>query len=354
MYNHRSKTVTQQDIARRLNLTKVSVSKALRDHPDISQATKDLVKATALEMGYTPNILARNLAEGRSRTIGVVVPKIAHNFFSTIIESIYDVAYEQGYDVILTVSQENHENEIKHLQTLLSMRVDGILLSVSKQSRNAQIFEMIRNKNVPLVFFDRELPGLGFSSVTCDDEGGAYMATQHLLEKGHKQIAHIAGYSTTNIGAKRLQGYTRAMSKAGIKVSPDWIVEGGFSEQDGYDGFRAIASKGSLPDAIFAVTYPVALGVQNAAREQGVNVPRDLDIICFGSNEVAQFVNLNISYIHQPAEDLGRQAANILFQEMQFPDIAEEKHVILDTELIPCDTCQDLKNKPLKNGRNQR
>ena len=356
MYNHRSKTVTQKDIAARLNLSKVSISKALRDHPDISQVTKDLVKSAALEMGYTPNVLARNLAEGRSRTIGVVVPKIAHNFFSTSIESIYDVAYERGYDVILTVSQENHENEIKHLQTLLSMRVDGILISVSEQSKKAKIFDMIRDKNVPLVFFDREVAGLGFSSVTCDDEGGAYLATQHLFERGYKRIAHIAGYSTMNIGAKRLKGYRRAMSDAGIQVSPNWVAEGGFSEKDGYAGFKKIASRGPLPEAIFTVTYPVALGVQAAAKEMGLNVPGDIDVICFGSNEVSQFVNLNISYIHQPAEELGRQAANILFQEMQNPDAPQVQRLVLDTELVPCDSCSDLTQdgkKEMKTGETE-
>lgn len=335
------KAVTLQDIATELNISKVSVSKALRDHPDISVETKQLVRETAQKMGYLPNAIARNLSSRESRTIGLVVPKIAHHFFASAIESIYQTAFENNYEIIMTVSQENVENEIIHIQTLLSMRVDGLLISVTEQTKDNAIFEIVKERGIPLVFFDRIIDGLGFSTVATDDEEGAYAAILEVIRAGYQKIAHLAGYDYTSIGHNRSVGYKRAMAENNLPIPDNWVVESGFSEDEGYKGFLKIFRSGKLPEVIFTVTYPVALGVLLAAQETGLSVPDDLQIISFGGSIYNRFVTPSITYIDQPSEEMGRKAVELLLYEIKNRETREEQHLIIPTELVLCDTCKN-------------
>ncbi|MFC1484235.1 LacI family DNA-binding transcriptional regulator [Candidatus Neomarinimicrobiota bacterium] len=326
--------ITLQDIADELQISKASVSKALRDHPDISPETKQAVNETAQRLDYLPNIMARNLSARQSNTIGVVVPKIAHNFFATIIEAIYETAYKNRYEIILTVSQEEPENEIKQIQTLLSMRVDGLLVSVSEHTKDKSIFRMVKQLNVPCVFFDRSLSGLGFSRVCTDDELGARQATEHLISKGYSKIAHFAGYPHTNIGRDRLDGFTKTLAAHGLSAKDDWIIEGGFSEEDGYNGFKMLTKSPVLPEAIFAVTYPVALGIYAAASEHGIKIPDDIDIVCFGASSFQRFFSPSITFVRQPTEELGRRAMELLLEEIRGPESSHPQLISLPTELV--------------------
>lgn len=334
------KTITLKDIAEELQISKVSVSKALRDHPDIGSETKQLVKETAARLGYVPNYIARNLSSRHSNTIGLVVPKIAHHFFASAIETIYQTAFENDYEIIMTVSQESVENELIHLQTLLSMQVEGLLISVTEQTKDTAIFEMVKKQNIPLVFFDRVMDGLGFSTVTADDEQGTYNAITEIINTGYSKIAHLAGYAYTNIGYKRKNGFLRAMKDNHLEVRADWIVETGFAEEDGYKGFMKLFRSGELPEVIYTVTYPVALGVILAAQEAGISIPRDSQIVSFGGSIYNRFVAPSISYIEQPSEDIGRKAVDLLLNEIKNPEMREEKHIVVPTELVICDTCK--------------
>ena len=330
--------VTLRDIAKELNVSKVTVSKALRDHPDIGDTTKTKVKKAAEEMGYLPNFMARNLSSNSSKTIGLVVPKIAHHFFASTIEAIYQTAYDNNYEVLLTVSQENEEHEIKHIQTLLSMRVDGLLVSVTEETKNMAVFEMVRKSGVPLVFFDRVVDGLGFSKVISDDEGGSFDAICELIESGYEKIAHLAGYQSTSIGKKRLVGYRNAMKKYAIPIPDEYVIEGGFGESDGYRGFNHLMDSSELPEVIFAVTYPVALGVISAARENGINVPEDMDLICFGGSEYNRFITPSLTYIDQPTTKIGNKATELLLQEIENPE-ETGREIVIPTNLVKRDTC---------------
>jgi len=334
------KSITLKDIADELQLSKVSVSKALRDHPDIGLETKQLVRETAERLGYVPNYIARNLSSRKSKTIGLVVPKIAHHFFASAIETIYQTAFENNYEIIMTVSQENVENELIHLQTLLSMRVEGLLISVTEQTKDKSIFETVKNRGIPLVFFDRVIEGLGFSTVTADDEAGTCEAITEIIESGYTKIAHLAGYGYTNIGKKRLNGFQKAMKDKNLEIRDSWIVETGFAEGDGYKGFMKLFRSGELPEVIFTVTYPVALGVILGAQEAGISIPKDLQIVSFGGSIYNRFVTPSISYIDQPSEDIGRKAVELLLDEIKNPEMREEKHIVVPTELVICDTCK--------------
>ena len=221
---NRKPHVTLSDIAKQLNVSKVTVSKALRGHPDISRETTKLVKKVAEELGYTPNFAARNLSSRKSNTIGVVVPKIAHFFFSSLIESIYDQAFYNNFDIALTVSQENVERERKHIETLMAMRVDGLIISITQQTKDKTIFEKVVSRDVPLVFMDRVMPVDGTSQVTVDDKGGAIKAIELAIDNGYTKIAHIGGFTEINIGRRRYEGYVEAMKRRGLEIDPDWVV----------------------------------------------------------------------------------------------------------------------------------
>ncbi len=335
----RSKQITLNDIASKLNVSSVTVSKALRGHPDISKETTKLVKQTAAELGYSPNFMARNLSSRKSNMIGLVVPKIAHHFFSSLIENVYACAFENNYEIILTVSQEDAELEKKHIQTLLSMRVDGIIISISQSTKDFEIFKKIMEREVPIVFMDR-IPNLpGCNTVTVDDRGGAYNVINHAINLGYKKIAHFAGKSSTNIGIERIFGFKQAMNDHGLEVNPGWIIEGEFGERHGYDSFMKLYKEKNLPDLIFAVTYPVALGIYMAAREVGVKIPADIDVVCFGNSQVQSFLSPPLSCVNQPTDQLAYRSMELLMERIDDKEINETKHIVLDTNLILRGTC---------------
>ncbi|MBN1153903.1 LacI family DNA-binding transcriptional regulator [candidate division KSB1 bacterium] len=334
------KQTTLADIARRLNLSKVSVSKALRDHPDIAEQTKLRVKQVAAEMGYTPNFYARNLSSNKSNTIGLVVPKIAHSFFAEVIEAIYDVANENEYDVILTVSREDEQLEQHNIYRLLSMRVDGLLISVSQHIEDISIFNTIKSKNVPLVFFDRMIEGLTFSSVTVNDRKGAYDATEFAIKAGYSRIAHFAGYGNTNIGSERLNGYLDALHAYRIPVRSEWIIEGGYDEVHGYQGLMALADSADMPEIIFAASYPVALGIYDAAAKLRLRIPDDIDVICFGDSPVNKYIKPALTCVDQPVRELGTKAMELLIEEIERPDSRGGKHIVLDAPIKIRETCR--------------
>ena len=325
--------ITLQHIADKLKVSKVTVSKALRDHPDISEERSELIKKTAHKMGYYPNIAARNLSSKKTNTIGVIVPIISNFFMAHVIEAIYDAAFNSGYEIILAVSQESSERERKHLETLLSMRVDGILISVSEHTQNMNLFEDIKRRGIPMVFFDRTVNESEFSSVTSNNVEGAFKIVEHAIRKGYKKIGHIAGWDDTNIGRDRYAGFKKAMNKYKIPINRQFIVKGGFGRKDGYAGFSKLLEKNALPELIFAVTYPVALGIYDAIEESGLKIPGDIDLMCFGNSDINEYLKPSISCVDLNPGTLGEQAFNLLLSSIDSRN-KSVKSVKIDTELI--------------------
>ena len=340
-----NKSIRLSDIAKKLNVSTVTISKGLRDHPDISKDTKKLIRAAAAEMGYTPNFMARNLSARKSNTIGVVVPKIAHFFFGSIIESIYDIAFKEKYEIILTVSRENEEREREHIQTLLSMRVDGIIISISQETKDYSIFKTVKDRGVPIVFIDRipQIPDI--DTVFVDDRGGAFKAVEQAIKLGYRRIAHFAGYSEINIGRERYLGFEDAMKKYNIPINPDWICHGGFGEEYGYNSFMKLYKENNLPDLIFTVTYPVALGIYMAASEVKLNIPGDIDLICFGDAKIQKFLSPPLSCVTQATEVMAEKSMETLLQKIDNPDDKTSRQIKIPTELILRGTCINLNKK---------
>ena len=331
--NKTYRPIKLEDLAKKLKVSKVTISKALRDHPDISAATTAKVKELADKLGYMPNIMAKNLSSRKSNTIGLVIPKIAHFFFASVIESIYNTAFENNYEIVLTVSSEQSERERKHILSLLSMRVDGLLISVTQETRDISIFERVSNQGVPLVFIDRVPDISGISSVTVNDLDGAYSAVDYAVKKGYTKIAHIGGFHNINIGRARYEGFLKAMRFNRIPINQNWIIEGGFGEEDGYNGFKKIYEKKNVPNYIFAATYPIALGMYAAANEYGLSIPEDIEVTCFGRNTFNRFIPTIFNFVDQPTTELGNEAVKLMIEQINNPD-APHKNIVLNTELI--------------------
>lgn len=326
------KNVRLVDIAERLDLTKVSVSKALRDHPDISDQTRKKVKEVAREMGYRPNLLARSLTSRKSQTIGVIIPKMASYFFAPVIEGIYNSANKSNYEVILGISLEDEKLEKKHIESMLNMRVDGLLVSITEQTKDPERFEIVRDMGINLVFFDRGFLNTGFSYIKVEDRKSAKNGVKHLIDKGYKNIAHLAGYDSVEIGRERKAGYLEALKQESMNSLNSTVVEGGYSERSGYEGFEKLLNHHGKPDALFAVTYPVALGALEYMNEHGMN-PKDIPILAFGGSEFNKHLVCPFICIEQPTYELGKKAFSQIEKEMNSESRSNPEVIELAAEL---------------------
>ena len=304
--------IRQTDIARELQVSRVTVSKALRNHPDISAEMKNKVIAAAKKMGYFPNLIATQLNSRRSYTIGIVVPDLENSFFSYVIDSMIDYATENDYRVILTVSREKENVELRNIENLIGMRVDGLLVCNSQETRNMQIYSQIKKMKIPLVFFDRVAVDLDFPVVVFDDFSGAISALDRVIEAGFSKIACFSGYQSISIGRERFNGYTESLMKHKIELRKDWIIEGGYELKDGQSSFMKLKEHGDLPEIIFAVNDRVALGAYMAAGESGIKIPSDIGIMGFGFSETTDFFNPPLAVINQDPRKMGRLSAQKL------------------------------------------
>jgi LacI family transcriptional regulator len=331
--------VTQAQIAEKLNLSTVTVSKALRNHPDISPETIQRVKQLADSLGYMPDLIARALSSRRSSIIGVVVPEIDHTFFSMVMKGIYSAAQENHFQIVLTVSQEDDRREIENLHTLIAMRVDGILISISQNTKDTAIFDVIKRKRIPLTFFDRCIPDPYFSRVVVDDRRGAARAMEYVLGQGYKRIAHLAGPPDISIAEERCAGYVDALNASGIPVKKEWIVTCGFSQEDGYKGFKRLIESGDLPEAVFTANDPLAIGVYDAAKEFGMRIPEDIGVIGFSDNIISRYLSPSLTTVRQPAEAIGKTGVHVLLEEIQRPEERKVRQIEIPTQLMVRDSC---------------
>ncbi len=309
--------ITQQDIADRLHVSRITVSKALRDHPDISAEMKEKVRKVVEDLGYSPNLIAKQLTLQKTFTLGIVIPDLENSFFAYLVDSIVDAAAERDYHIILTVSREKEASERNNIMNLIGMRVDGLLVCVSQQTSDQKIFEYARKVKIPLVFFDRAIKGMGFSYVAFEDRAGTIDALNQLISRGYVNIAHFAGYSNTSIGNERCSGYKEALANNGIPVREDWIIEGGYEINDGIKAFEKLYAARKLPEIILAVNDRVALGAYKAIRKTGMRIPEDIGVVGFGFNESAHLFSPTLSVINQDPIKMGKIAANLLIDEIQ-------------------------------------
>ncbi|QDO92618.1 LacI family transcriptional regulator [Formosa sediminum] len=331
-----SDKATIYDIAKKLNISAATVSRALNDHPKTSIKTKIRVQETALELGYEQNKLALALKSGRSNNIGVIVPRIDINFFGSIIRGIEDELYPKGYHIIICQTHDNEEKEIQNINALLNAQVDGIITSITKNTKSTTIFDRILEKNTPLIFVDRKLNLKGASSVTLNDFKGAYMATQHLIEQGCKRILHLTvlGHKSVEIYKHRLDGYTQALLDNNIPFDKNLIIE---TENDLEGGKKAglkIMKFNESPDGIFSSSDFMLLGAIKEIKSHGVNIPEDIAVIGFSNEPFTKFMENPISSVDQCALDMGKLAARVFLEQINAPQLIKiEKNVVLAPKL---------------------
>ena len=336
---NRSKNITLKEIADKVGVSKVTVSKALRDHSDISVSKKELIKKQALKMGYIPNMAARNLSSNKTKTIGLIVPKIAHSFFATIIESVYKHAIAKGYEVILTSSQEDEKLEQKHIITMLSMKVDGILISLARDTKDKNVFDIVDNHGVKLVQFDRTL-NTNHSRVVFDDLDGSKEAIAKAIKIGYKNFAFVGGNHKSHIGKERLAVVKKSLKNAGINLESNFVIPGGFTEDDGYNAITKFHKEGNLPEIIFAVTFPVALGVLRGANELGLKIPKEIDIVSFGDSSYNSYISPKISSVYQDVEEMAMLSVKKLIEEIECKENINYKTIKLKSFFLQKDTCR--------------
>lgn len=328
----RHSTIT--DIAKKLGISASTVSRALNDHPDISAETKKKVKKVAKELNYRPNPIAQSLKSNRTSTIGVIVPEIKHDFFSSAISGIEQVAYNSGYTIILCQSNESFEREVVNTNLLMYHRVAGLIVSISQNTKQSDHFKDVLEKGIPLVFFDRTCEDIDTFKVVIDDKKSAFNAVSYLIKKGYKKIAHFAGPTGLDICKKRMSGYIDALKENGINVDQNLIKYGGLHEQDGYNSMNSLLEKNIIPDAIFAVNDPVAIGAFQRIKESGLKIPDDIAIVGFSNNKITSLVDPPLTTVNQPSFEMGKKAAEILIDIIENKNLPDEKEIILNAELI--------------------
>lgn len=307
--------VTIKDIALKLGLSVSTVSRALSDHPDISNRTKKLVKELADLLGYKPNQIALNLRNRTTKTLGLVIPEIRHLYFSTVISGVEEIAYKKNYSVSICQSNESYKREFLNIQNLLSNRVDGLLVSLSKETTDISHLRKIIENDIPLVLFDRVTEELNIDIVCNDDYNGAFLAVEHLLKKGCRRIAIFTMSDNISIGRNRLNGYKKALNNYNISIDDNLI----FNCDTYLESLKIapeILKRSDRPDGIFAVNDMTAIGVMMSAKSLGIKIPEELKIIGFENCISAGITSPGLTSVDQFGYDIGREAAKLLFDRI--------------------------------------
>lgn len=348
-----TKKTTIYDIAKVLNITAASVSRALNNNPKISESTRKLVLETAAKMNYKQNKLALALRSGKSYNVGVIVPRIDSNFFASIIRGIEEELYARKYNVIICQTHEDEKREFENINTLLNAQVDGILMSVSNvasenDSENDRIIKRVIEKKVPLVFFDRKKNIDGVSSVTINDYEVSYLATKHLISQGCSRIAHFKGNQALEIFANRLRGYKQALLDSGIAFDENYVVQTKSSVEAGALAVKSLMELKNPPDAIFSSSDFAALGAIQELKAAGFRIPEDFCVVGFGNEPFTNFMELPMSTVDQVPLEMGKMTAKVFLEHIDNTGNSKiEKKVVLTSELNIRKSSLRTENMPL-------
>ena len=321
-------------LAEALSLSTSTVSRAFRDNSDISAATKERILAKAKELDYQPNHYASNLREQKSKTIAVIVPELGNNYFSLAIQGIESVANEKGYHILVYSTNDQFEKEVSFIKHLHNGRADGIIMSVSGEANDHNYLNEISKKRLPLVFFDRVYEDIVTPRVITNDYESSFSATKHLIQQGCKRIAYLAVNKTLSIGKTRMQGYIDALKKFKIPFQDELIIDCTNNYKENIDLLKQ-AFTDLKPDGVFTSVERLAFATYYACYDINLSIPKDLKVIGFSSLEIAPLLNPALSTITQPAADLGKTAAELLFKMLENPsDVHPNSEVILKSKLI--------------------
>ena len=328
-------SVDLKKLAQLLNLSISTVSKALRDSYDISKETKERVIALANELNYQPNPHASSLRKLKSKTIAVIIPEIANNYFTLAINGIESVAQEKGYHVLIYLSHEDATKEASFIRHLHNGRVDGLLISLSGTTTDYSYLEELQEKGLPIVFFDRVYEHLNTTCVTTDDYESAYKGTQHLITQGCRRIAHLTISQSLSIGNKRMRGYLHALNDNNMKVDESMIIHCTNDDEKDLNQLQKLFDRKNRPDGIFAAVERHAMLGYEVCNRLKLSIPKDVKVISFSNLQTADYLNPSLTTITQPAFDIGKEAASILFRAVEKKMFQlKSENIVFRSELI--------------------
>jgi len=325
---------TLYDIAKDLKVSVVTVSKVLRNQGRISTRTRDRVLKRAKELDYRPNLVARSLVTRRTYTIGLLLPDFTHPFFAEIAKAIAETVRPRGYHVIISYFEEDPALERIEADSLLSRRVDGLILASSQLPGRLELFKQLRIRKLPFVLIDRPIDGVRASFVGVDNDAVGNLATTHLIEQGCRRIAHLRG-PKIGLAAKRLNGYRAALKKHKMKAPADYVVEAGFQDQTGYEAMKQLLKTNPRPDGVFGYNDPVAIGAMKALLEAGLRVPEDVAVIGAGNVHYSDALAVPLTTIDQKTREIGARAAELLLGQIESKRPPRPAKILFVPELVP-------------------
>ncbi len=316
----RKERSTIYDIAKRLDITPSTVSRALSNHPRISERTKQAVRKMAAELNYQHNGIAAALRSGKTHILGVMVPTANRSFFASVVRGIEQVANRAGYNVMITQSNDSEEIERSNIEALMKTQVDGIIASIAKETTRFDHFLRIKQKDIPLILFDRINEELLTSAIVVDDYLGAYQATEHLIGQGCRRIAHFAGQQHINIYKNRTEGYRAALRAHGLPIDPALIIESNQEVENGRENMRRLLQLPRLPDAVFSASDWAAIGAMQILKAEGFDIPGQMALVGFANEPFTSFVEPALTTVDQHSEKMGQIAADLFLAEVLAKD----------------------------------
>ncbi len=344
-----SKQATIKDIAKKLQISTSTVSRALRNAGDVSIETKKAVLDLSEELQYQPNKLALSLQQNQTHTIGVIVPNLDY-VLATMVKGIDEVALEAGYTVMVCQSNESFGREMVNTRRLMNSLVDGFIISVSSETKVFDHFQKIQDKHMPMVVFDRVSPALLAPRVKLDNKEGGLVATDHLIAQGYKRIAILAGPKNLTISNHRMEGYIESLKKHKVRFDPELVVHCDFNQEFAHRATLELLALKKPPDAIFTISDRMAIGAMLAIKETGLNMPKDIGLVGFNNEPVTGLVTPAISSVEQPAFELGKTAAKLFIERMHNDTDMKDVEIILRPRLIVRES--SLRNGARKKGKN--
>jgi LacI family transcriptional regulator len=341
------KEVTIYDIARKLKVSPATVSRSLNNHPAVSKKTKKRITDAAKTMGYRSNMFASNLRKQHTNTLGVIVPKLNSNFVSSVLAGIEKVANKAGYNLIISQSQENEKKEVANAATMFNSRVDGLIVSLAFDTKDLSHFDPFFDKQIPVIFFDRVSDDKSSTNVVIDNFKAGYDATNHLIKRGCKNIAHITGNLSRNVYADRLKGYRLALSEHGITFHKKQLLINNLDEQSAIEAVGEVLALKPLPDGLFIANDNCAAVCMHALKEAGYNIPGDIAIVGFNNDLISRVVEPNLTTINYPGQQMGEIVAHNLVNHLAgTAPLTVTNTIIIKSELIVrASSLRKMKNK---------